>query len=445
MGSNEFRTLPKSDGTIMRIFIINNVPLRNHGDVLMLQVTASRLKTLWPDARVDVATESPDLLARYCPDVHPVLERIGHRIFVADRKLFPWRLYSGLPIILSNFLQKLEDIMRCRLPLMSRTFLHLRYRGTEEVAKLDEFLESFLGSDAIVFSGGGFITDAWKGYALTNLKTLEVAIRLGKPTAMFGQGIGPVENPELLAKLRKVLPSVDLVAIRENRSGLSLLKSSGVSLNRVVTTGDDAIELAYKDYAAELGDAIGVNLRVTWYSEATSMHVKAIRSALDRTARKLDAPLLPVPISLHDNEDIRSINEVLGDNGGLSNRGSFSNIRDFDSPRKVIAQIKHCRVVVTGSYHGGVLALSQGIPVVGLASSRYYVDKFFGLADQFGIGCDVVLLNKERLCDTLSEKIEAAWKSAHQVRPRLLDAAVRQIKSSRDAYNRFYEIVTNRT
>ena len=35
-----------------------------------------------------------------------------------------------------------------------------------------------------------------------------------------------------------------------------------------------------------------------------------------------------------------------------------------DSPLRVIEEIGHCRIVITGSYHAGVFALSQGIPVV---------------------------------------------------------------------------------
>ena len=35
-------------------------------------------------------------------------------------------------------------------------------------------------------------------------------------------------------------------------------------------------------------------------------------------------------------------------------------------------------VEVTGSYHAGVFALAQGIPVVGLLQSAYYEQKFIG-------------------------------------------------------------------
>ena len=49
-----------------------------------------------------------------------------------------------------------------------------------------------------------------------------------------------------------------------------------------------------------------------------------------------------------------------------------------------ITTIARCRLVVTGSYHAALFALSMGVPAIGIATSRYYEDKFLGLADQFG-------------------------------------------------------------
>ena len=40
---------------------------QNMGDVAMLQVAVARLLDLWPDACIEVLTDSPANLARYCP------------------------------------------------------------------------------------------------------------------------------------------------------------------------------------------------------------------------------------------------------------------------------------------------------------------------------------------------------------------------------------------
>jgi colanic acid/amylovoran biosynthesis protein len=96
-------------------------------------------------------------------------------------------------------------------------------------------------------------------------------------------------------------------------------------------------------------------------------------------------------------------------------------------------------VVVAGSYHAGVFALAGGVPVVGLARSAYYVDKFRGLADQFGHGCEVVLLKDEE-DGAIETAIEYLWQAAEDLRPHLLAAAADQIAAGHRAYRKAYEI-----
>jgi len=44
----------------------------------------------------------------------------------------------------------------------------------------------------------------------------------------------------------------------------------------------------------------------------------------------------------------------------------------------------------------------------------------------------------------LTESIEAAWKEAEQVRPQLLEAAKKQVNSSRSAYECFFDMFAER-
>ena len=59
---------------------------KNLGDVAMLQVAIARLLSLWPDACIDVLTESPADLVRHCPSVSP-LPRAGCMFLMEDRVL----------------------------------------------------------------------------------------------------------------------------------------------------------------------------------------------------------------------------------------------------------------------------------------------------------------------------------------------------------------------
>jgi colanic acid/amylovoran biosynthesis protein len=112
------------------------------------------------------------------------------------------------------------------------------------------------------------------------------------------------------------------------------------------------------------------------------------------------------------------------------------------TPTEVIDHIGNCRVVATMSYHAGLFALAQGIPVIALAKSKYYASKFLGLSKQFGTGCELVYLDDEKLPQRLKFAIIGAWESAPRVRPNLLGAARQQIAAGASAYARAYRDIT---
>jgi colanic acid/amylovoran biosynthesis protein len=211
-----------------------------------------------------------------------------------------------------------------------------------------------------------------------------------------------------------------------------------------MTTGDDAIELAYTARNTALGNGIGVNLRVAEYSGVNSSLLETVRLTLHNLAKKWDASLIPAPIDHlfyegYAEPDSATIEKLIKGYNHTSDGG-----RSLDTPLKVIEQIGQCRVVVTGSYHAGVFALSQGIPAIGLAKSEYYADKFLGLAEQFGVGCEVIFLDDRELQRKLVDSIDRAWQSAEQLRPQLLEAARRQVELGHTAYKRVYELVNSR-
>ena len=116
----------------------------------------------------------------------------------------------------------------------------------------------------------------------------------------------------------------------------------------------------------------------------------------------------------------------------------------FAPPAATIRHVGGCRLVVTGTFHTAVFALSQGIPAVGIARSPMYVDKFAALADQFGRGCRAIALTDANAMSELEAAVDDAWRQAPAWRPELLAAAERQIALGRAAYQRLYELVESR-
>jgi polysaccharide pyruvyl transferase WcaK-like protein len=173
------------------------------------------------------------------------------------------------------------------------------------------------------------------------------------------------------------------------------------------------------------------------YAGIDEKTVNALRDVLRAAIERMHARALPVPIShRHGGLDARTNRTLLRDIEPDSDGGAT-----LRTSRDVIRQVGRCRVVVTGSYHAGVFALAQGLPVVALVNSMYYADKFRGLADMFGGGCEIVSVGDDSFGSALSDAIARTWASAEQVRPGLLAAAATQVQLGHDAYRELESLV----
>ncbi len=411
----------------------------NMGDIAMLQVAVRRLRCLWPSARIEVLTESPTNLALFCAEARP-LPRAGRDLWIGDDAIIGGfdRL---LPRAVSIGLRDLTRVCRRRFPGTFRSILDsrlsIRDRGNIR-PDVNAFLEAMEYADLFVVCGAGGFTDATRQWNISTLDSIEEANRRKIPVVMFGQGLGPLSDREVLAQARKILPKVSVFTLRGGRGGSAVAQSLGLSSSRTLTTGDEAVEIAYEGREKDLGSAVGINLRVASYSNVNGDMVDGLREVLHELARRHNAPLLPVPIAFHAwASDHLAIQRLLQGYDDHSDGGVT-----LDTPLKVIRQIGRCRIVVTGAYHAAVFALSQGIPVVGLSASDDYTAKFLGLEDQFGLGCETVLLGEPDPSERVAAAIERAWQSAENVRLPLQEAARRQIAQSQGAYERFKENIT---
>lgn len=410
---------------------------KNMGDVAMLQVAVARLQELWPDARVEVLTDSARELARYCPGATP-LPRIGCRSWVEDRIVLG-RLHDVLPAGISGALSRLKRLVRLRWPALLRFVLERRLSlrdGGRRRESLQKFLESLRAADLFAVCGSGGFADSCRAWNLFILNAMETALHRGIPVVMFGQGMGPLSDADVLARARRVLPRLTLISLRGSRGGASLLGALGVAPEKVLTTGDEATELAYTA-ACTPGREIGINLRVAAYSPVNGDTVAMVGRILREFAQRHRATLLPVPIAFHDCADDRAtIRQMLPETDRVSGWGDAP-----DSPAILIKQVARCRILVTGAYHAAVFAMGQGIPVVCLASSEYYIAKFQGLEDLYETGCTIVRLDQADAEERLADEVERTWNAADALRTPLLRSAAQQVKQSREAYRKIGELL----
>jgi polysaccharide pyruvyl transferase WcaK-like protein len=421
----------------MRILVeASDYVLRNAGDTAMVHVALARLRALFPEARIVVFTSVPEQYPSFAPDVIP-LHDSGRRQWF-EQPVSNELILGRLPAPVISTLWRLDGYIKRRWPRVAIPLLRrsLRQRGMG-LDPFDAFVEAVSSADLIIATGMGGITDVFSYSAREFLDTFRLARHFGARAAMMGQGIGPLEDAGLRREARAVLPRIDFIGLRESRVGPGLLSALGVAPERMMVTGDDAIAPAYERHADHLGDSLGVNIRCADYAGVDSDTIGRLRPVLKAARARLNAPLVPIPIShVPGEEDATAIRLLIDGPDDVRHDGMAA-----DMLPELLAQIHRCRLVVAGSYHAAVFALASGIPAIALTNSPYYNDKFLGLADQFGTGCTVIPLSHPDLPEVVAAAIDRAWESAPRVRSPLLDAAARQVELSHEAYRRVAALV----
>jgi polysaccharide pyruvyl transferase WcaK-like protein len=410
---------------------------RNVGDVAMLQAAVEGLRQLWPAVETMVVTADPAQLERHCPGTVPV-QVAGFRAWTSDHYLVGG-LDRHMPAAAGRQLVAMSRALRRRWPAAAAGLAGLRgtLRGRRSTP-LGTFRRALARADLVFACGQGTLADAGVTEAVGLLGFLECGASLGKRTALVGQGIGPLDNPQLRARAATVLGRVDFIGLRERRAGVPLLRSLAVPDSRVLATGDDAVEGAYRARPVSLGGGIGINIRVAAGAGVDSSLIADLRPLLHRVARTHRAALVPLPISNHADgtRDPAVIRELLRGYDGESDGGER-----LETPAAVIEQAARCRVVITGAYHAAVFALAQGIPTVCIAKSPYVLDKMRGLADLFGAGCAVIEPDARHGLDALAAAADDLWDAAEYVRPSLLEAARSQVALGHEGYRRVGALV----
>lgn len=235
----------------MNILVENSgYRLQNMGDLAMLQVGVSRLKSLFPNASITVFTTDPTRLRNYCPETNKLIPE-GRDQWTRPlvHKLYDVAGESSIKNLIH-----LEDQLTYKLPGLRKLLLRLKlWNSITQFQAVENYLKIIQAADLVVATGGGYISDAFLGFKAPKLDTLAFAAKAGKPTAILGQGIGPLKNQATCDKVKMILPLLDLISLREKRASLPLLADMGISKEKIIVTGDDAIELAYNARPSSLG------------------------------------------------------------------------------------------------------------------------------------------------------------------------------------------------
>ncbi|MEC3918651.1 polysaccharide pyruvyl transferase family protein [Nocardia sp. CDC160] len=424
--------------------------LRNRGDIAMMVMTVERLRDRWPQARIGMLTDEPRILRGVLPQAEPVVAHSGGRwgsggfagmldaqagIHLIGPAALRWRAVTEVP---KHYLRGVKNWARREVHQIATGESESELTGMPDLPPVPTALAE---SDLVIAQGGGYMTDVDLYQAHRTLNLLEAAQRQGIPNVMIGQGLGPMRDAELLRRCAEVLPGVDLIALREGLRGPKLLAELGVPEDKILVTGDDAVEFAYRLRRPEIGTDLGLCLRISDYSKVTDSARDTLGAVVRREAAQLDTALAPLIISEYDDEDRRHTLPLLA--GAARTRPVISRA---GTAQDVARQVSRCRVLVTSAYHLAVFALSQGIPAVAVTASQYYDDKFYGLADMFdtdtgAAGLRIVHLDVDNLDAELTRAIRQLWESAPELRDTLQQKAVEQIDAGRAGLDRVYGLV----
>jgi colanic acid/amylovoran biosynthesis protein len=386
--------------------------LLNVGDVAMLQACVARLRAQWPDAEIMVVAHDPERLAAYCPGAIAIGRTLAD---LPSLRFLPQRQRLAA-----------EQAWKMAAPYSAGRLAHPSRRWPPRTA-----IGAVLAADLVVASGGGYLTDAFWWHGCGVLSLLALAQRLGKPTAMFGQGIGPMRRRVLRAQARAVLPGLRVLGLREDRVGPGLALSFGVSPDVLAVTGDDALELIEAPGALAGSAALGLNVRISGYAGVDQDAAAAVGQVVLEAAAALEAPIIALPVSRYAaHSDAAAVEVML--RPGHNTAGLVT--QDIEAPRALASAAASCRAVVTGSYHAAVFGLAQGVPAVCLTKSSYYDAKFSGLQALFPSCCFVVSLDRPDYPGDLRASIHRAWDLPAPARAAAQDAAERLRGSGRGAY-----------
>jgi polysaccharide pyruvyl transferase WcaK-like protein len=389
----------------------------NLGDLAMLQVTVRRFRESSPNCIITVLSNATIDPGEY------VYNTSGVDVQAVSRVFGPGCLFGRA----SRRLGTNDSAIVTRYPvLMHGVALRHRLRGqlSDPIAS---FIRALSEADIVAASGGGYLTDEFPFMVEQTAWLLLAAQRMGKRTALFGQGIGPLNNPRLRSLLAQVVRNIEVVGFREGVLGPTLMQKLGLDRSKCIVTGDDALELPYAAVRARTGKKLGVNLRRASYSGISTGTEGRLSKVLSQLLTELQTSAVVIPIDVQEN-DAEVGAELLGQASVVSPK--------IEVP-DVIRIASECRVVITGSYHAAVFALGQGIPSVCLVGSDYYRNKFIGLADQFSSGCLVVETNSEGFEKNVADSAMSLWRGAEALRSPLLESAKVQVERSRSLYRTF--------
>jgi polysaccharide pyruvyl transferase CsaB len=232
-------------------------------------------------------------------------------------------------------------------------------------------------SHGLISGGGSLLQDATSSRTIPYyLAIIKLAQWLGKPTFIYSQGIGPVNNRKFWPWIRSTMAKCAYISVRDEESA-QLLVQMGVNADRIEVAPDPVMGLPLRvagtkpeaAASAASGSAdqpvIGVSVR---FWEADRSELAALADALRRVMEGAAVQVRLLPF--HHPTDAEASDEVIARMaraGAGAPASSVTIARAVTHPQDMLAEVASCELVIGMRLHSLIYAASQHVPMVGIS------------------------------------------------------------------------------
>lgn len=328
-------------------------------------------------------------------------------------------------------LKAMIDILRRKNPDISVTVLSMHPESTEKLYNvksvyrynLFKIYRLFKESDLFIFGGGSLIQDITSKRSLYYYLTiLKLALKTGIKVMLYGNGIGPLENPKSRRATAKCLNKVDLITLRDDLSD-RLLAEIGVNIPPIHITADPAFTLSFDDLPkndsllSEAGIGIGTKYAVIavrdWKSSVSDFSTVMAKFCDDLSKRHGISPLF-LPMQYKEDEIIAG--EIISK---MSVKGYM--IKRPLEIAEVFSLIGFSSLAVGMRLHTLIYATTLGVPVIALSYDPKVTAFMQSIHQPLCLNVetlseDMLLKASERLINELSERRDDIIESLGELR-----------------------------
>ena len=227
-----------------------------------------------------------------------------------------------------------------------------------------QVLAAIRSSDGLISGGGSLLQDATSSKTIPYyVAIIKLAQWLGKPTFIYSQGIGPVNQKRFYPWIRHAFSRSAYLSVRDAESA-DLLAQMRLPRERIEVVPDPVMGLALRTDAAPSASAgertVGISVRF-WNEDRSELE------ALSRSLKKLLAAgnvrLRFLPFHLPSDE---AASQYVIDRLG-ADHSQIERVSGITHPQDMLAQVAACDLLIGMRLHSLIYAASQYVPMVGIS------------------------------------------------------------------------------